>query len=109
MVDLGAQRLGLLAEPAGGGEDLGSGGGGLACRSADAGDVARDLLGAARRLLGGAGDLAGGGALLLDGGGDRRRDLADAADRAVDAFDRLDRALGRRLNGGDLAGDLLGR
>src|SRR5713226_2936989 len=102
VINLGAQGVGLASELARSGKDLRGGGAGLVRRLIDARNVARDLLGATRGLLGAARDLAGGGALLLDRRGDRGRDFADLADRAVDPLDRLDGAFGRGLNGGDL-------
>src|SRR5260221_6401968 len=76
---------------------------------ARAGDVARDIGGAGGGLLDVARDLARRRALLLDGSGDRRGDLADLADRRAYAADGADAIAGSRLDGRDLAGDLLRR
>src|SRR5260221_12747360 len=85
-VDVGAQRLRLLAELLGRDEDLIRRGAGLAGRLVDAGDRARHLTGALRRLLHVARDLLRRRALLLDRRGDRRRDLVDRTDRPADAL-----------------------
>ena len=72
-------------------------------------DLFRGLRGALRRDFDRAGDFLRRGALLGDGGGDGAGDIADFADRAFDRARRLDRALGRRLHGGDLRGDFVRR
>ena len=81
----------------------------LVSRFGYAGDVGRNLLGAAGGLLDIAGDLAGRGALLFD----RRRDgggtVADSRDGCRDVLNGSHRLSSGALDGGYLAGDFLGR
>ena len=68
----------------------------------------RHFLGALGRLLDTIGDFLRCRPLLLDRRCDCGGDFADLSNRAANAFDRGDRFGGRRLNGTDLAGNVLG-
>src|SRR5450432_1472986 len=107
-VDLGIEAFGFDRERIGERLDLGGGGAGVL---GGTGDAAHGL-GAALRLVGGAlnplGDLGDCLVLLLDGGRHRDRDGGDFLDDVVDLPDRLRGVGDRRLDGTDLAGDLLG-
>src|SRR5258708_2639499 len=108
-VDLGTQLFGGAAKLERRTQHLFGGSAGLTGALADAHDVARDIARATRSCLGVPRNFLRRDALLLYRRGNRAGNLADMPDGLPDALDRIDRALCRLLDGGDLAGNVFSR
>ena len=105
-IDALKQRRRVLAELAGGIEDVVGERAGLVSGMACAGDIVRNLLGAGGGLLHASRNLARRRTLLLDGGRNGGGDAADLPDGVADATDRADAIAGGGLDRADLARDL---
>ena len=105
-IDAFEQRCRVLAEFAGGDQDVcgerAALVGGMAC----AGDVVGNLFGAGGGLLHASRNFARRRTLLLDGGRNGGGDPADLPDGVADATDRADAIAGGGLDRADLARDL---